>query len=338
MKQKCKKWLSCIAAALLMQPIVPMLFYAGTLPDEYYVRDGQTLTISSALPITAHPVTSIAEASAPASQTAQASLRLFGILPIKTVEIQKTDEILLVPCGQAFGIRMLMDGIMVVEIGEVKTENGICRPAADAGLREGDIIRTVGGKPIDSTESFRSAACTGAPLQLSVLREDKVFETQLTPVYSVQQECWQTGIWVRDSTAGIGTLTYYEPVSPDKISVFCGTDERPKAPLQPVGYFSFGDLNFEVYEGQGGHVPGEIVLIDYAHRVAFTGDVYINLKGMTSEQRQYNQYAPILMTSVDTDPKRCAAERNAILARLGAGCWRICGAHGAAKEYEPAKA
>lgn len=211
MKQKCKKWLSCIAAALLMQPIVPMFFYAGTLPDEYYVRDGQTLTLSSALPITAHPVTSIAEASAPASQTAQASLRLFGILPIKTVEIQKTDEILLVPCGQAFGIRMLMDGIMVVEIGEVKTENGICRPAADAGLREGDIIRTVGGKPIDSTESFRSAACTGAPLQLSVLREDKVFETQLTPVYSVQQECWQTGIWVRDSTAGIGTLTYYEP-------------------------------------------------------------------------------------------------------------------------------
>ncbi len=211
MKRKCKKLLSCIAAVLLVQPIVPMLFYAETLPDAYYVRNGQTLTISSVLPITAHPVTMVTEASVQTTQAAQASLRLFGILPIKNVEIQKTDEILLVPCGQAFGIRMLMKGIMVVEIGEVKTENGTCRPAADAGLREGDIIQMVGGKTIESAETFRNAADTGKTLQLSVLREDKTYVTQLTPAYSVQQNCWQTGLWVRDSTAGIGTLTYYEP-------------------------------------------------------------------------------------------------------------------------------
>ena len=119
------------------------------------------------------------------------------------------------------------------------------------------------------------------------------------------------------------TLTYYEPVSPDKISVFCGTDERPKAPLQPVGYFSFGDLNFEVYEGQGGHVPGEIVLIDYEHKLVFTGDIYINIKGQTPEQAAYNQYAPILMLSVDTDPALSKIERQAILQRLGAGEWQI---------------
>lgn len=211
MKRNCKKWLSGIAAALLLQPIVPMLFYAGTLPDEYYVRKGETLTISSALPITAQPVKSITEASTPASPSSQATLRLFGILPIKNVEIQKTDEIMLVPCGQAFGIRMLMDGIMVVELGEVVTKDGICKPAVNAGLHEGDIIRKVDGLPITSTQSFREAAAAGKPMQLTVLRGDKTFETQLTPVYSIQQECCQTGLWVRDSTAGIGTLTYYEP-------------------------------------------------------------------------------------------------------------------------------
>ena len=76
-----------------------------------------------------------------------------------------------------------------------------------------------------------------------------------------------------------------------------------------------------------------VVLIDYRNNLAFTGDIYINIHGLTSEQAKYNQYAPILMTSVDTDPKLCAAERTAILRRLGVGNWKIFGAHGAPKDY-----
>ena len=64
---------------------------------------------------------------------------------------------------------------------------------------------------------------------------------------------------------------------------------------------------------KGGHLPGEIVLLDYTHHLAFTGDVYINIHGLTPEQAAYNQYAPILMTSVDTDPKLCAEERKSII-------------------------
>ena len=52
-----------------------------------------------------------------------------------------------------------------------------------------------------------------------------------------------------------------------------------------------------------------------------------------AEQAAYNQYAPILMTSVDTDPQLCARERKAIMSRLGVGNWKIFGAHGAPKEY-----
>ena len=89
-----------------------------------------------------------------------------------------------------------------------------------------------------------------------------------------------------------------------------------------------------MYEGKGGHLPGEIVLIDYEHRIAITGDVYVNVHGMTSEQKQYNRYAPILMTSVDTDPHLCAQEREAVFQRLGAGKWQVFGAHGAVKAYD----
>ena len=77
---------------------------------------------------------------------------------------------------------------------------------------------------------------------------------------------------------------------------------------------------------------GEIVLLDAAHRIALTGDIYVNIHGMTAAQSAYNQYAPILMTSVDTDPALCAAERKAVFARLTPGDWQIFGAHGAKKD------
>ena len=128
-------------------------------------------------------------------------------------------------------------------------------------------------------------------------------------------------------------LTGYTPVSPDKLEVLWDRPAGIGEPLVQVGFFDFGDLHFEVYEGAGGHTVGETVLIDYSHRIAFTGDIYVNLKDMIPAQAEYNRYAPILMTSVDTDPALCARERNAILQRLGGGRWQIYSGHGAVKDF-----
>jgi len=128
-------------------------------------------------------------------------------------------------------------------------------------------------------------------------------------------------------------LTSYKPVDPAKVKALWGSEKELTQPLEQIGFFDFGELHFEVYEGKGGHLKGETVLIDYSHRIAFTGDVYINIRGLTADQARYNQYAPILMTSVDTDPELCALQRNAVLQRLGAGNWQIFGAHGAKKEH-----
>ena len=128
-------------------------------------------------------------------------------------------------------------------------------------------------------------------------------------------------------------LTSYKAVTPDKIKSPWNDIENLKEPLTQIGFFDFEELHFEVYEGKGGHLPGEIVLIDYTNHIALTGDIYINVHGLTKEQAEYNQYAPILMTSVDTDPNLCAAERKAIMQRLGVGQWSIFGAHGFKKDY-----
>ena len=127
-------------------------------------------------------------------------------------------------------------------------------------------------------------------------------------------------------------LTSYTPVSPEKLTVI-GAEKEIRQMLEQTGFFDFGELHFELYEGKGGHLAGESVLIDFDHHIAFTGDIFVNLKDMTAYQAQYNRYAPILMTSVDTDKELCSAERKALFQRLGVGTWQIFGGHGGKKSY-----
>ncbi len=128
-------------------------------------------------------------------------------------------------------------------------------------------------------------------------------------------------------------LTLYSPPDPDKITALWGAPDGQTESLAHAGFFSFGEMRFEVYEGKGGHLAGETVLIDYEHHIVFTGDIFINTKGLTREQSEYNQYAPVLMSSVDTDPALCALERQAVKRRLGEGKWQLFGAHGMKKDY-----
>jgi len=128
-------------------------------------------------------------------------------------------------------------------------------------------------------------------------------------------------------------LTSYQAPAPEKVISMWKSPENQKEVLVQTGFFDFEELHFEVYEGKGGHLPGETVLIDYIHHIVFSGDIYVNIHGMTKEQTEYNQYAPVLMTSVDTGPKLCALERQAIMQRLGQGDWQIFGAHGMKKDY-----
>ena len=129
-------------------------------------------------------------------------------------------------------------------------------------------------------------------------------------------------------------LTHYQPPALERLQVIGGASDPLTKPLTPIGRFSFGPMEFQVLEGAGGHLPGEIVLIDTVHHIAFTGDIYVNIREFTREQAAYNRYAPYLMTSVDTDPALAARERQAVMDLLGPGRWRIFGGHGMVKELE----
>lgn len=116
-----------------------------------------------------------------------------------------------VPLGTVFGIKLFTDGVIVASLSDIYTENGICCPAADAGLKPGDYLLQADGMEIQNNAALASyiGKSQGQAIEFQVKRGDAVFEASVTPVFG--QGAFLTGMWVRDSAAGIGTLTFYNP-------------------------------------------------------------------------------------------------------------------------------
>lgn len=123
----------------------------------------------------------------------------------------------------------------------------------------------------------------------------------------------------------------YSPPALSKLCVIGGSEAKLDAYIEKIGVLEYGALTFEVYEGCGGHVEGELVFIEREHKLLFPGDLFVNIKGFSREQAEFNRIAPYLMTSVDTAPELAAKERDAIFALLDPGEWLLFGGHGALK-------
>ncbi len=135
--------------------------------------------------------------------------------------------------------------------------------------------------------------------------------------------------------------TSYRPPWLSNFTCLGRRDEAADALIAPTldtstrepAYLDVPPFHFEVWEGAGGHVKGETVLIDRVQRVCVSGDIFINIHGQTRSQRDFNLLAPFLMTSVDSVPDLERAERKFLFTLLDPGEWQILGGHGALLEY-----
>lgn len=153
-------------------------------------------------------------------QSVQVEYSLWGIVPVKTVTADCVEQPLVEVGGQPFGMRMLTSGVTVVELSTVMSGGELYDPGRQAGLQVGDCIQAVDGQSITGSEEFTGYLQKGAgkPVTLTVDRGGSTLEKTITPVRSDSDGKWRCGMWIRDSTAGIGTLTFLEPDS----GVFAG--------------------------------------------------------------------------------------------------------------------
>ncbi len=192
-------------------------YYMFKLPDNYYVQGDSDLVLSCNFEITAQNMGSTAQALSTQTQplSKEVELRLFGIIPIKTVNIQSVDKTVLVPGGNPFGILLQTEGVMVVSLGEVDTSDGLICPASDAGIKTGDIVLKINNKKISSNSDIQEkiASSDGEAVTVLLRRDEKEISLQMTPAYSVNAGSYKAGMYVRDSCAGIGTVTFYDPAT-----------------------------------------------------------------------------------------------------------------------------
>lgn len=212
---KCKRFFRVLSVSLLALSIPlfsTIAYYDQALPD-IYRTDHQDFTISSEPSISAasiHAEDTGTFVSRSQSNTDTLDLKLFGLFPVKAITVQTTSTVMLSPCGTAFGIKMFTNGVLVVGMSNLETDKGSINPAKDAGLEIGDILCTLDGQSVNTNEDVARiiSASGGKKVECVYKRGDETKTTWLTPQKSRAGNSYRIGIWVRDSSAGIGTLTY----------------------------------------------------------------------------------------------------------------------------------
>ena len=132
--------------------------------------------------------------------------KLFGTIPIKSVTVSKLADTKVHLGGVPFGIKFLTEGASVVGF-----ENEAENPAFKAGLRLYDTIIKVNGKAFSTSHELARVAESGSEIELCVLRAGKELKIKFKPTYSENEKKHTLGIWLKDSGAGIGTVTFVLP-------------------------------------------------------------------------------------------------------------------------------
>lgn len=174
-----------------------------------------------------------------------------------TVAAAAAEEV--IPMGRTVGIRMTSDCVLVTRLTSVETIEGTVSPAQSAGVREGDLIREIGGERIASNDELQKAVSLSGGQPLSVLCEQDGQARELTVVPARDRDgIYRIGVIARDSIAGIGTVTYVDPATGDYGSLGHGICDAETGVLIPLGSGGLMESSVEsVQRGSAGD-PGAL--------------------------------------------------------------------------------
>lgn len=195
----------CTAVCMAVWPM--MIAAANFTDDAYYITDCENIKVSQ------YVKSAQLEKSLPSSTdhnlTEKKELRLFGIFPIKTVSVTKTQRKYVVPGGIPFGVKLLSDGVLITAVSGINCNGKIVAPARDAGIKCGDTILSVNGQRVCSNEDVVKQMKEQVTLEVRH-QNGNTQKYKLESAHDPNDNSYKLGIWVRDSSAGIGTITFFD--------------------------------------------------------------------------------------------------------------------------------
>ena len=147
------------------------------------------------------------------NKEATVDVKLFNTFNVKEVSVSIIDKTTVVPVGQVSGLKLYTNGVLVVGMSEIKgIDNQKYKPYENTGIEEGDRITKINNEEVTDTNTLINIVnkSKGKNLEIEYVRNNEIKNCNITPI-KYGDGSYKLGLWVRDSAAGIGTLTFYEP-------------------------------------------------------------------------------------------------------------------------------
>ena len=216
--KKIIKIICCALSVVTVTTFCSVCYYNTILPSNIAIYDNESVHFNTKLEVVAkntEDLGTVSKLNNKSSENYTSDLSLMGVIPVKSVNIRVVKQRYVALSGESFGIKIFTKGVMVVGMSDVKTAEGNINPAKKAGLKIGDIILKADRKEVNSNTELSEIinSAQGKKIKLAVLRDNERFTVEFNPALSSETNSYKAGLWVRDSTAGLGTMTFYSTVN-----------------------------------------------------------------------------------------------------------------------------
>ena len=220
MKNKSKKFLMKILLVFFLLIIYSYILAITNLPDNLVVFEGETISLKTLLGLnikindeTIETLSNNSQSITKQAGKATLEVSLFDNINIKNVDVDVLPKTKVIPVGNIAGVKLYTNGVLVVGMSEIEgDDNKKYKPYENTGIKEGDTIVKINENLINSTEELIETVneSQGKDVKVQYIHQEETKECSIVPVKTGNSQ-YKLGLWVRDSAAGVGTVSFYEP-------------------------------------------------------------------------------------------------------------------------------
>ena len=192
--------------------------------------------------------------------TKTVNLELFNKITLKQIDVDVIKKTTVIPLGNAIGMKLYTKGVLVVGMTQINTDDGKnVKPYENSGIEEGDTIIAINDENVENTEELIRELnnSNGEEVNIKYVKDDKVMQTSIKPVKS--ENMYKIGLWVRDTQAGVGTATFYEPDTNQFMTLGHGITDIDTGQVVTIANGELQIANIiSIVKGKKGE-PGEIL-------------------------------------------------------------------------------